>query len=68
MLPSQSLLSRRMRAGNTPESVPVEESDHCQVRAAGREDFVLPPSRGDPEDGVDDVGIRDQDTGERDHS
>jgi len=38
------------------------------VRATGREDFVLPPSRGDPEDGVDDVGIRDQDTGERDHS
>ena len=37
------------------------------MRTTGREDFVLPPSRGDPEDGVDDVGIRDQDTGEGDH-
>ena len=29
------------------------------MRATGREDIVLPPSRGYPEDVVDDVGIRD---------
>ena len=39
---------------------PIEESDNCQVSTTGREDFVLSPRRGDPEDGVDDMGIRDQ--------
>ena len=36
------------------------------MSTTGREDFVLSPRRGDPEDDVDDVDIRDQDTGERD--
>ena len=47
---------------------PIEESDDCQVSVTGREDCVCSPRRGDPEDRVDDVGIRDQDTGERDHA
>ena len=47
---------------------PIEESDDCQLSTTGREDFMLSPRIGEPEDGVDDVGIRYQDIGERDHS
>ena len=36
------------------------------MRVTTVEDFVLSHCRGNPENGVDDVGIRDQDTGERD--
>ena len=56
-----------MRAANTPERMPQEENGDCKVSATGREDFVLSHHRGDPEDSVDYVGIRDQDTSERDH-
>jgi hypothetical protein len=38
------------------------------MRTTGGEEFLLSPNRGDPEKGVHDVGIGDQDASERDHT